>query len=246
MNLHVFARVLWRFKYVVGAGFVVALILAVLTVAELPSLKPRTPTLYGSRATLLVTQSGFPWGSAVQQYARSGRSSDQVPAGDLGRLTALANLYVQIANSDVIAALVTRRATAHGTISATQNYSISPSFYSSPLPILTLTGTSTSPKNSRLVTQAGVDVLMNYLKREQDAAGIAGRERVVVQELQRPRTAFVVQGMKKTLPIVVFLTVMLAVTGLAFVLENLRPRVPLRAVARTEDEPLINSGRRSA
>ncbi len=103
MNLELFARVLWRFKYVVAGGFVVALLLAVLTVAKLPSFKPRTTTVYGSSATLLITQSGFPWGSAVQQYALPGRKGqDPVPAGDLTRLTALANLYVQLANSDVI------------------------------------------------------------------------------------------------------------------------------------------------
>ncbi len=41
------------------------------------------------------------------------------------------------------------------------------------------------------------------------------------------------EGRSKTVPIVVFLTVMLAVIGLAFILENLRPRV--RPVADVSD-----------
>lgn len=246
MNLHLFARVLWRFKYVVAAGFAVALLLSVLTVAKLPSLKPRTPTLYGSSATLLITQHGFPWGSAVQQFTPTGGRQAAVPAGDLDRLTALANLYVQLANSDIIRRMVAQRAVVAGKVAATQNYSISPSYYSTPLPVLTMNGTSTTPANALAITQAGVDALSDYLKGEQRSSGIAVVERVVVQELQRPRTTSVVQGTKKTLPIAVFFTVMLAVTGLAFVLENLRPRVPLMMVAGSDAESVTDRTRRSA
>jgi hypothetical protein len=246
VNLHLFARVLWRFKYVVAAGSIVALLLSILTVAELPSLKPRTPTIYGSNATLLITQPGFPWGSAVQQWAQSSRRQAAVPAGDLARLTSLANLYVQLANSDVIRQLVVRETGPQGKITAIQNYSMSPSYYSTALPIMTLTGSSTSPAKAIAVTQAGVDSLTGYLKQKQQTAGIDDTQRVVVQELQRPRTTFVVQGTKKTLPIAVFLTVMLAVTGLCFVLENLRPRVPLMVVAGNKAESSPDRARRSA
>src|SRR5215470_1393727 len=103
MDFHLFGSVLWRFRYLVAAGLVVALLLSVLTVAKLPSFAPRTPPVYASHATLLVTQTGFPWGSAVQQYSQSPTGEGGlVPAGDLTRLTNLANLYVQLANSDLI------------------------------------------------------------------------------------------------------------------------------------------------
>jgi hypothetical protein len=154
---------------------------------------------------------------------------------------------VQLANSDVIKSLLDKKAPGAGTIVATQNYSISPSFYSTALPIITITGTSTTPSKALGTAQAGVDVLSGYLKEQQRVAGIAAGQRVVVQELKRPRTATVINGSKKTLPLVAFLTVMLAVVGLAFVLENVRPRAPKAFVAKTEAAPLLDSSaRRSA
>src|SRR5256885_705400 len=104
MDIRLFVRVLWRFKFLVAAGFVVAVALGVLTIDKVelshgkPKLTSRTQPVYASSATLLITQSGFPWGSAVQQYAQTGTGESSVPSGDLGRLTALANLYVQLAN----------------------------------------------------------------------------------------------------------------------------------------------------
>jgi hypothetical protein len=47
---------------------------------------------------------------------------------------------------------------------------------------------------------------------------------------------------KKTTPIVVFLTVLLAAIGLAFVLENLRPRI--RALAAEEEQQALAAGAR--
>jgi hypothetical protein len=252
MDLHLFARVIWRFKYVVLGGLLVAVVLGVMTVAKIdlsqgrPHLTPRTEPVYASAATALVTQSGFPWGSAVQQYATPNPGASPVPAGDLTRLTALTNLYVQLANSDAIRRLVATKAPRGSTITASQNYSVSPSFYSTALPILTITGTSTTRAGALATAQAGVDVLVGYLRDQQRAAGIADGQRVVLQELQSPRAVAVINGTKKTLPVVVIFTVMLAVIGLAFVLENVRPRAPIKIIAGAEVEPRLDSARRTA
>jgi hypothetical protein len=249
VDLLLFGRVFWRFKFVVFAGFLLAVALSVLTVAKIdtargaPFLVTRTAPLYASSATLLITQSGFPWGSAVQPYTTN---SGQAPVatGDLGRLTSLANLYVQIANSDIIRALVATEAPSTVAVLATQNYSISPSFYSTPLPIVTLTATSRTGALAVADAQASASGLTRYLKQQQTAARIDPSKRVVVQELQAPKHAVVVNTTKKTLPAVVFLTIMLAVIGLAFALENMRPRAGLANVARPEAEPLPDVGAR--
>jgi hypothetical protein len=246
MDFRLYGRVLWRFRALVGAGLVLAVLLGALTVVKLPSLAPRTPYVYAGRATLLVTQPGFPWGSALQQYEQPARGQGAVPSGDLTRLTALTGLYVQLVNGDAIAKKVAQRVPGGG-VSATQNFAISPSYYSTALPILTLTGTGWTRSEALAATQAGVDVLTGYLKRQQGAADIAAQDRVVVEELQRPIKTTVVNGTKKTLPIVVFLTVMLAVIGLAFVLENLRPRPSLAAIEPTSPEQVVRTpARRSA
>ena len=247
MDVLLFGRVLWRFKFVVLGGFVLAVALAVLTVVKIdtahgaPFIAKRTAPLYSSSATLLITQSGFPWGSAVQGYTTS-PSAGPVANGDLSRLTSLANLYVQLANSDIIRTLVAKKAPSTLALFASQNYSISPSFYSTPLPIVTLTATSRTGALAVADAQASANVLKTYLRQQQNAAGIDSSKRVVVQELQAPKKAVVVNTTKKTLPAVVFLTIMLAVLGLVFVLENMRPRVAVSSVS--EAEPLLDVGTR--
>ncbi len=247
MDVLLLSRVLWRFKFVVLGGFVLAVALAVLTVVKVdtaagaPFIAKRTAPLYSSSATLLITQSGFPWGSAVQSYTNS-PSAGPVATGDLTRLTALANLYVQLANSDIIRTLVAKKAPSTLGLVASQNYSISPSFYSTALPIVTLTATSRTGAHAVADAQASANVLKTYLRQQQNAAGIDASKRVVVQELQAPKKAVVVNTTKKTLPAVVFLTIMLAVLGLVFVLENMRPRVPVSSVS--EAEPLLDVGNR--
>jgi len=256
VDLHLFGRVLWRFKYVVAGGFTIAVLLAIFTVAKLdfhgvPHLAPRKAPIYQSSADLLVTEAGFPWGSAVQTYTPAGEGNSS-PTGDLGRLTSLANLYAEFANGDQIEALAARKAPHGGTISATQMFYTNPALYTTPLPIVTITGSASTPANAIATARAGVDALMGYLTRQQSTANIPSEHRVVLQEIRRPDKTTVANPPKKTLPIVVFLTVMLAVIGLAFVLENLRPvpkTIALRADAdqlRAEAEPLSESARRSA
>jgi hypothetical protein len=250
VNLRLFGSVIWRFRILVGVGAVLGFVLAISSVAKFdpsrgfPPLAPRTPHTYSSSATLLVTQSGFPWGSAVQTSATT--KAGLVPSGDLGRLTALANLYVQVANSDMIQRSVARMDPPGGMVSATQDYSYSPSFYSTALPIVTITGTGASTGAAMATAQAGVDALDSYLRQQQNAAGISDAERVVLQEMRRPRTTTVLNPTKKTIPVVVFLTVMMAVIGLAFVLENLRPRTTDTVVLAERDEPRLGDARRSA
>jgi hypothetical protein len=211
-----------------------------------PYLKSRTAPIYSSSAVLLITQPGFPWGSAVQSYTPSNTSGQApVATGDLTRLTSLTNLYVQIANSDIIQARVAKKAPTTQSVVATQNYSLSPSLYSSPLPIMTITARSRTKALAIADAQASADVLVAYLKHQQSAARITPSDRVVVQQLQAPKRAVAVNPTKKTLPAVVFLTIMLAVVGLAFVLENMRPHAAVSVMPQPEaDRALDGSARR--
>ena len=50
-------------------------------------------------------------------------------------------------------------------------------------------------------------------------------ERVTIQQLARPKEAKLIVPRKKTVPVTVFLSVLVATIALVFVLENLRPRI---------------------
>jgi hypothetical protein len=66
----------------------------------------------------------------------------------------------------------------------------------------------------------------------------------VVQVLSRPKAPVLFEGRSLTVPIVVFMTAMIATLGLAFVLENLRPRI--RSISETTDVVVPDATRRSA
>ena len=93
-------------------GFVLAVALAVLTVVKLdtaagaPFIAKRTAPVYSSSATLLITSPGSPGAARCRRTRRV--PVQPVANGDLTRLTALANLYVQLANSDIIRTLVAK------------------------------------------------------------------------------------------------------------------------------------------
>jgi hypothetical protein len=74
---------------------------------------------------------------------------------------------------------------------------------------------------------------MEYVESQQQAASIPAAQRISIQVLKRPAPPVIIEPRKKTLPIVIFLAVITAAIGLAFVLENLRPSV--HAVASTPD-----------
>jgi hypothetical protein len=235
MDLRLFARVIWRFRIVVAAGFVLAIGLAVLATAQVRlqngfSLKYRTPTFYKADSILFVTQNGFPWGSAVQPYLNSGGSlnaatAPAIPVGDQVRLTNLAQLYAQYTNSDVIRRMLARSGNLVGVVNA-QPMITNPNVGAPTLPLLDVSATASSAAAARGLAQAATDALDRYITGQQQAARIQPSDRVVIQELQRPRQVTVTQKPKKTVPILVFMTVMLGMIGLAFVLDNFRKPPP--------------------
>jgi hypothetical protein len=268
VNLQLYFRVLLRHKIVVGVGLVLALGLAFLSYAKVDFKHPgkvtyRSEQVYQAEATLLVSEPGFPWGRANPTVG-TGTKSD--PAGAVAsqtRLTSIAVLYAQLANSDPVRRLLQKS----GPPILPKDITAAPvvQAYSSVgplLPLVSITGRAPSKAIATSYARRETDAFLRYLTDKQDHAKIPPDQRVVVQVLDDGSAARVIQGRKKTLTLLVFITVMLAVSGLAFMLENLRnaaaaaaeeeasaratPRVlrggrpseheVLAAVARTDDE----------
>ena len=67
MDLQLYARVLWRFRFVVAVGTALAIGLAFMSYYKVSfsdgvSVTYREGEVWRSDATLFVTQPGFPWG----------------------------------------------------------------------------------------------------------------------------------------------------------------------------------------
>jgi hypothetical protein len=157
-----------------------------------------------------------------------------------GSFTLLAGLYARLAQSDQVATLmrgdgqgpVTGRFTAIPTADTTYSRAET-------LPMVSLFGTGSTPREAELTVERGVAAFLRYLRSQQAEAQIPSDKRVIVETINEPQPAQLIVPRKKTLPIVVFLAVLFATIALIFVLENMRPRASV-------SEPTLVDVRRSA
>jgi hypothetical protein len=228
MDISLYGRVIWRFRWLVLLGLILAIALAVLSVAKVSShgLSYRKHQVWQSSTTVLITQRGFIWGRTVVPPTAGGAT------GGPGWLSGLTGLYAQFANSDQVKTLMLRDgASKDWTLTAAP---VIPSGSSSALPVIALAGLAYTPAGAVRATLVGRTAFLQYVKSQQAQAAIPNNERVDLQVLQNVTPPVVVQPRKKTLAIVVFLAVMTAAIGLAFVLENARPRVKPVTLAAPE------------
>ena len=244
MDLQLYLRVLWRFRILVAVGLLVAIALSFLSVVRVnlsgpgPHLAYKQKERWQSSASLLITETGFPWGR---------KPSD--PDSDPTRLAELSNVYARLASSDAVRAIVERKERLDNRYEAIDAVAvpISPgSDYS--LPVLTVTGTSFTAARAVMLAERTESAFRAYIARRQVASHIPRSQRVAVVELSQPDVgrALLVKGRSKTIPMVIFVTVMIAVSGLAFVLENLRPRVRPVAAEEAQAGSAAGAARRSA
>jgi hypothetical protein len=226
MDLRLFGRVIWRFKLLVSLGFLIALSLSVLSMARVSSkgLTYRSTELFSANAQLGVTQEGFPWGRLFAESPTTGVSTTTtpgIPVANPDRLNSLAVLYAELATSDPVRALIRREGPLKGQIIAT---ALRDESSGTLLPLIDLTAIAESPQKAIALAKRSADALENYVERQQQTNDVPATDRVIIQEVVSPKKVHVYRPRSKTMPVVVFLGVMFAAIGLAFLLENLRPR----------------------
>lgn len=233
MDLPLYFRVLWRFRLIVLPGFVVAVALAVLAYGKVSfgrgfKITPRATPVFHVDALLLVTQPGFPWGDSQQPYTPGDvtKGLPAVPVGDFSRMSGIAMIYSELADSDTVKALTRLKPTKTEKL-FTSPYAPASAPPGTVLPMVALSSDAATPERAAALVNSRIAAFQGYIAAQQSKANLSVRKRVIVQVLQggSVNTAVVLSGKKKTLPIVVFLAVMIAVVGLAFMLENMRPRM---------------------
>jgi hypothetical protein len=142
MDLSLYGRVLWRFRWLVLSGILLAILLAVLSVAKVSShgLSYRKHEVWQSSTRILLTQNGFPWGRAVVPASQPGAT------GGPGWLSGLTELYAQFANSDQVQELMLRDGAAKNW--ALTAAPVIASGSSSALPVIALAGSADSPADA--------------------------------------------------------------------------------------------------
>jgi hypothetical protein len=251
VDLSLYLGVIRRFRVLVGAGAVVALALAVLSAVRIdlthgkPALSYRQSETWSSHSSLLITQTGFPWGRTILPGSVPGSAtpSGSTSFADPSRFYQLASFYARLANSDAVQGMIKHRSKRVGAVQAVA--ATDPSSTSgAALPFIDIIGTGPTPSIARRLATIGTSAFRNYIETQQRAAGIPESQRVDVQTVNSAQPPLLVQGRKKTLPIAVFLGVMIITIGAAFILENLRPRIKKPSGSRLPED--INTRRRAA
>ncbi len=256
MDLRLYFRVLWRFRLLVAVGFVVACVLAFFSFASLsfaggsPKITYRQAETWRATDLLFVTQKGFPYGYSVlpsggtQSQSQSDPSGTQLSSrfGSPGWFTSLAVYYAPFAQGDAFQAILRRATHTKGIVSAQAVVDV----HNLPQPYIDLYAYAATQSDAERLARAAAGAFQHYIVAQQVANRIPASRRVelqVVANASRHSTTLF-SARKKTTPVVIFLTVLLAAVGLAFVLENLRPRV--RPLASDEEERQPVAARRPA
>jgi hypothetical protein len=237
MDLQLYFRLIWRFRLLMAIGLLLAICFSVLSFARIeftggiPSLAYRSGETWSSTSTLLITRHGFPIGRSVN-----------VEPADAAQLAGLAPLYASLVTTDAVHRPPAK--SSHEVITAWPV--TSPVDNSYVLPLVRIKGTAPAPHRAVEVTQQATAALQNYILQRQRSNGIAASQRVILNQVGQAESNVQLEaGRSKTLPIVIFLTVLTAFFGVSLILENLRPRVAL--VAPGESAPHEASvARRSA
>lgn len=249
MDLSLYLRVLWRFRALLTVGLVIASIVGILAYVRISvgadgiSVTHRQSETWAARSVLLVTQSGFPWGRSVPEQdvvpvTRKGLPSYVVPRfADPDRFKELAVVYANLVDSEGVRSVMAESGPVRGSVSAAPR-----GLDNGVIPLIDLTGLSTSPAEAVSVAKRGAAALRVYIGRLQEANDIPVAQRVILQTVERAESAQLVAPRKKTRPIFLFAAIMTVFVGVAFILENLRPAVRLAPSA----PPILEDASRPA
>jgi hypothetical protein len=230
MDLRLFARVLWRFRLLVVTGLILAVALAALTVVKVGAkgLTYRDSRLWSAEMQLKVTQSGCPECRlyATQSSTTQGEPGSPIepkaPIVDPVRFATLALYYANALTTDAVHRLATHNDGITGKLIATARRDDQSGTL---LPYIDVTSISTSAQGAMTYAERSADALNTYILAQQRANDVPASDRALVETVVHPRGANVYRPRPKTMPLVVFFAVMFATIGLAFVLENTRPRM---------------------
>lgn len=257
MDLQLYSRVLWRFRLLVLGGLLLAVALAFFSYVNVkfdggkPSFQYRDNEQWESAATLEVASNSFIAGQSVDPETLSALESSGRSPKEIRELFENANVgnfsnadvlniatlqLIRLAMSDDVRRLILKD--GGGPIrGALQTFPVESG--EAQVPFINFSAVATAPGEAISLARRHVAAFKKYVRERQDQAKIDPDQRVVLHTTNQAASANLLEGRKKTRPIIVFLAVMTAVIGLVFVLENLRPRVrtvPSQVTDEDEDE----------
>jgi hypothetical protein len=228
MDAGLFFAVLWRSKRLVLAGALLGVVLAALSYGQpaishgRPTLAPHGAEVWQSESQLLITQTGFP-------YGRAGYSS-------LSLLAGLSPVYAGLANGNAVLTRIGPPLGAGESVQFTE--SLDPATGVG-LPFVDLVATAPTRNDAKALSRRSALTLQSYVAELQTAAKIPAKQRVQLPIVKSEANTKLVKGHKLSIPILVFMAVLIATISLVFLRVNLLPRIAteLRSTPSDVDSP---------
>jgi hypothetical protein len=233
MDFGLFFAVLWRSRWLVLGGAVLGLVLAVLSYGQpsfsggKPTLKPRGTEVWQSESQLLISQAGFPYGQGANPNQTS--------------LSNLAPVYATLANGNAVQAEIHRQVALPGKVKATESLDVA---ISSALPFVILTATASTREDATKLAVGAASIFQAYVTGRQASGRIPGAQRVQLSVVQSGANTKLVEGHKLSIPILVFVAVLIGAMALVFLKESARQRVAaeLGGVPADADRVPVDAG----
>jgi hypothetical protein len=221
VDLRVFIQVVRRHKRAAILGVAAAFALAFFSYVRIdpqgsPMFTYRKSVLWGSKEVLQITQPGFYEGRVTADS--SGRDA----------LLDLAPLYARLANSDQVRQRMARGGPIYGGVDV--NPVVDETGNGLPLPLVEITAFTRSLQLAPQRASRQARAFIGYLRAQQAANGIPEGRRVSVSVIKGPTDPFIAVPRKKTLPLIIFMSMIIATGALVLVLDNLASRRGARAV----------------
>jgi hypothetical protein len=204
MDLGLYLRVIWRFRYVVLVGFLLAVGLAFLSFVRVTpeGISYRQKETYRATEVVLLTSEKSLFDTAQQ-----------------ANLSQLAVVFVQIANGDIVRSRILRSGPLRGSYQVGNVFGPNNSLQ----PLISITGFAQSPRGAVNMTNRVSEALSWWIEESQAQQGVPPQQQFATEPISEPR-AVLAEGRKLTVPMVIFVSMLAATLGLVFILENLKPR----------------------
>ncbi len=235
MNVSRHAAVLWRVRVISATGLFLGLFLAVMASYKIsfdggPSLAARSAATFGSDATLLVTQPGFPEGRVTlpetptldpsQTEKLEAQPKDRIEYADPGRFGSLADLYSQIAMSDRVRGTIPEKPKPEQVTA----FALEGASGGVILPVIKLTVTADTKNGAKTLSVNTIEALRDAIKTDQEKANIPQNSRVELRTLNESTAGYIVKGPSRTASILVLVLAILGTIGVTHLLAALRDR----------------------
>jgi hypothetical protein len=222
MDVALFLIVLWRAKRLVLGGVLLAVVLAVLAYGTpgfangRPTLRPRSAEVWQSEAQLLIGQSSYPY--------------RQVPEPD-GSLGSLSPIYAGLANGSVMQAEIRQQLGTVGKVKASEDVDLAASSF---LPFVNFVATAPTPAQATRFAQGAASIFEAFVARQQAAQGVPRNRRIELSVVETGDNPKLAEGHKLSIPILVFVAVLMGTVALVLVKENVRRKMRSLALAAPE------------